>query len=38
MTDIDGIEMESCPHAQQMIYVDLGAELNIYDILRRKEH
>ena len=35
--DADGAEMESCPHPQQMIYVDFGTALNIYDIIRRKE-
>jgi len=33
----DGEEMESCPHPQQIIYVDLGVKLDDYDILRRKE-
>jgi putative protease len=37
ITDADGNEMESCPHPQQLIYVDFGVELNIYDIVRRKE-
>ncbi len=37
ITDADGNEMESCPHPQQMIYVDFGSKLNIYDIIRRKE-
>lgn len=37
ITDAEGNEMESCPHPQQLIYVDLGTDLNIYDILRRKE-
>jgi putative protease len=35
--DADGAEMESCPHPQQMIYVDFGIRLENYDILRRKE-
>jgi len=35
--DSEGNEMESCPHPQQIIFVDLGVELNNYDILRRKE-
>jgi putative protease len=35
--DADGTEMESCPHPQQMIYVDFGVELEAYDILRRRE-
>ena len=33
----DGQEQESAPHAKQTIYVDLGAEADLYDILRRKE-
>lgn len=37
ITDADGIEMESCPHPKQQIYVDFGVELNDFDILRRKE-
>ncbi len=35
--DEDGNEMESCPHPKQKIYVDLGIELNPFDLLRRKE-
>ncbi len=35
--DSKGNEIESCPHPQQLITVDLGVELNIFDILRRKE-
>lgn len=35
--DADGVEMESCPHPQQIIYVDFGVGLELYDILRRKE-
>ncbi len=35
--DEDGNPMESCPHPKQIIYVDLGMELDQYDILRRKE-
>ncbi|MDF2542145.1 MAG: yrrO [Herbinix sp.] len=38
ITDQEGNSMESCPHPKQMIYVDLGVELNPYDILRRKEN
>lgn len=33
----DGQEQESAPHAKQTIYVDLGAEADLYDILRRKQ-
>jgi putative protease len=37
MTDEAGGEIESCPHPQQIFYVDLGMELEEYDILRRRE-
>ena len=37
ITDEDGNDMESCPHPQQKIFVDLGIELNPFDIIRRKE-
>jgi putative protease len=37
ITDDQGNDMESCPHPSQIIYVDLGTQLDIYDILRRKE-
>ncbi len=37
MTDEEGIDIESCPHPKQIIYLDLGAELEVYDILRREE-
>ncbi len=33
----DGAAMESAPHPKQILYIDLGIELEIYDILRRKE-
>ncbi len=32
-----GEAMESCPHPQQIIYVDFGVKLELYDIIRRKE-
>ena len=35
--DPDGREMESAPHAQQTLYVDLGADVCMYDILRRND-
>ena len=35
--DEDGNPMESCPHPKQKLYVDLGMELDQYDILRKKE-
>ncbi len=37
LVDEEGREMESCPHPQQSFYVDLGMQLDEYDILRRKE-
>ena len=38
MEDEKGEVMESCPHPQQIFYVDLGTELDEYDILRRQEN
>ena len=35
--DEKGEPMESCPHPQQIFYVDLGMEPDEYDILRRRE-
>ena len=35
--DEDGNAMDSCPHPKQTLYIDLGMELDQYDILRRKE-
>ena len=35
--DEDGQSMESCPHPKQVLYIDLGMELDQYDILRRAE-
>lgn len=35
--DEDGNEMESAPHPKQVLYVDLGVELEKFDLLRRKE-
>ena len=37
ITDSEGVSMESAPHACQLLYVNLGVELNVYDILRRDE-
>ena len=37
ITDEKGVDMESCPHPNQQLYIDLGVELERYDILRRKE-
>ena len=33
----DGVEQESAPHPKQVLYVDLGIEVDEYDILRRQE-
>ena len=33
----DGEEMDSAPHPKQRLWIDLGMELEQYDILRRKE-
>ena len=33
----DGVEQESAPHPKQVLYVDLGIEVDKYDILRRAE-
>ena len=35
--DEDGNSMESCPHPQQKLFINLGVELSDCDILRRKE-
>ena len=37
ITDEKGVDMESCPHPKQQLYIDLGVKLERYDILRRKE-
>ena len=37
MTDAEGQPMESCPHPKQKIFVDLGVELEAFDLLRRKD-
>lgn len=37
MKDEEGQEIDSCPHPKQIFYVDLGIELDEYDILRRQE-
>ena len=33
----DGTPQESAPHARQIVYVDLGEDLEEFDILRRRE-
>lgn len=35
--DEEGNDMESAPHPQQVLYIDLGQPLETYDILRRSE-
>ncbi|MDO4621947.1 MAG: U32 family peptidase [Eubacteriales bacterium] len=35
--DAEGNSMESCPHPQQELYIDLGTETDLYDILRVKK-
>lgn len=37
IVDEDGNDMESAPHPQQVLYIDLGHPVERYDILRRKE-
>lgn len=37
IVDEDGNEMESAPHPKQVLYIDLGQELEMYDVLRRQE-
>jgi len=37
ITDEEGNSMESCPHPKQKIYVDFGVELEVYDLIRKKE-
>lgn len=34
--DENGVSMESAPHAKQKLFVDLGVEVERYDILRRR--
>ena len=38
MENEKGEAMESCPHPQQIFYVDLGTQLDEFDILRRQEN
>lgn len=37
ITDETGTDMSSAPHPKQQLYIDLGVELEKFDILRRKE-
>ena len=36
MKDEEGQSIESCPHPQQKIFIDMGTDLDKYDILRKK--
>ena len=38
MENEKGEAMENCPHPQQIFYVDLGIQLDEFDILRRQEN
>lgn len=38
IVDEKGNDMESCPHPKQKLLIDLGIELEQYDILRRAEN
>ena len=35
--DENGIPVDSAPHPQQKLAVDLGADVEVYDLLRRAE-
>ncbi len=35
--DEDGNQVESAPHPQQKLFVDLGIKMEVYDLLRRAE-
>lgn len=35
--DEEGMAVDSAPHPKQVLYIDLGTELEEYDILRRRE-
>jgi putative protease len=37
IVDEEGNDMEAAPHPKQILYIDLGQPLEMYDILRRKE-
>ena len=37
IVDEEGNDMESAPHPKQVLYIDLGHPLEMYDVLRRKE-
>lgn len=33
----DGVKQESAPHPQQLLWIDLGEPVEVFDIIRRKE-
>ena len=35
--DEEGSQVESAPHPQQKLFVDLGIKMEVYDLLRRAE-
>lgn len=37
IVDEEGNDMPSAPHPKQVLYIDLGMELDAFDILRRQE-
>ena len=37
IVDENGKDMESCPHPKQNLYIDLGIQLDKYDILRPRK-
>lgn len=37
IVDESGNEVESAPHPKQILFIDLGIEMEVYDILRRAE-
>ena len=37
IVDENGKDMDSCPHPKQNLYIDLGIQLDKYDVLRRQE-
>lgn len=36
--DENGVEMECCPHPKQKVLVDFGVEIEVFDLIRRKEN
>lgn len=37
MKDEEGQPIKSCPHPRQKVFIDVGIDLNEYDVLRKKE-